>query len=76
MKTIVTILTIAFWLAALYFGFTFIVTKTMGSASEQKKSADDLHLEKEQSQKAQENLKKKKRLMEERERTLRYHQNR
>lgn len=76
MKIIMTLLIIVFWLGALYYGYTLIVTKTISSAPEKRKSLDEARHEKDQRQKAHENLQKKKLLMEDRERALRYHQNR
>ena len=69
------LLSLALVAGAIYCGYTFIVGKTMGSAPDEKKSTEDTRLEKQQRQKIQDDLQRQRDLMHDRQRTLRYYQN-
>ena len=77
MKSVVTFLLCLLVVAvALYCGYTFIISKTLASAPEEKKSDEGTRLEKQQRQKVQDDLQRQRDLMHDRQRTLRYYQNR
>ena len=64
------------WLWGMYYGYTFIVAKTLQSAPKKEKSMEEIRQENDQRKKAQDNLQRQRDLMHDRQRTMRYHQNR
>ena len=83
MKRILMFITVMSWLIGIYFGYIFIVRKTMKSApqtdieqAEDQGETEKERQEKSQREKAQEMRQQQKELMEERQRTFRQHQNR
>jgi len=76
MKGLLILVLCILWLLGLYYGYTLIVSKTMKSAPEPEKSADQARQEMEQRQKIQDSLQQQRELMKDRQRTMRNYQNR
>ena len=76
MKGFALLIVCLLWLWGLYYGYTLIVSKSLKSAPQQKKSSEAIRKEDTERQKARDSIQKQRDLMHDRERTMRFHQNR
>ena len=76
MKGFVIFIICLLWLWGLYYGYTLIVSKSLKSAPTKERSAEEIRREEAQRQKMRDNLQQQRQLMQDRQRTMRYYQNR